>query len=84
MDRVDDLIIQSAQRFVDIHGADAGNIATSTAGDARQIGELILRAYAQATDAATRSVALDLLDSQLLFGAYGIADLIESAERWGW
>jgi hypothetical protein len=35
-DRVDELIIECAHRFVDVHGADAGNIATRAAFDHQQ------------------------------------------------
>jgi hypothetical protein len=80
-DRVDDLVLQSAQRFIEVNGADIGNIATSAAGDAREIGELVVRAYAQATDAAVRSTALDLIDRLLLHGGFGVDKLVEAAER---
>jgi hypothetical protein len=80
-DRVDDLVLQSARRFIEVNGADIGNVATSAAGDAREIGELVVRAYAQATDAAVRSTALDLIDRLLLHGGFGVDKLVEAAER---
>jgi HEAT repeat protein len=80
-DRVESLILQSAQRFIELHGANIGNIATGAAGDAREIGELVLRAYAQASDAAARAVALDMIDGLLLYGAFGVDQLVEAAER---
>jgi hypothetical protein len=80
-DRVDDLVLETAQRFIEVNGADIGNMATSAAGDAREIGELVVRAYAQATDTAVRSTALDLIDELLLYGGFGVDKLVESAER---
>jgi HEAT repeat protein len=80
-DRVDSLILQSAQRFIEMNGADIGNIAIGAAGDAREIGELVIRAYAQASNAATRATALDMIDGLLLFGAFGVDELVQAAER---
>jgi hypothetical protein len=80
-DRVDDLVIACAHRFVEVHAADIGNISTGAAGDAREVGQLVFRGYAQATSASARSMALDLIDQLLALNAYGVADLVESAER---
>jgi hypothetical protein len=80
-DRVDSLILQTAQRFIKVNGANIGNIATGAAADAREIGELVLRAYAQATDAATRATALDMIDELLLYAAFGVDELVAAAER---
>jgi hypothetical protein len=65
-DRVDSLILQAAQRLIEVNRTDIGNIATRAAADAREIGELVIRAYAQANDAATRATALDMIDGLLL------------------
>lgn len=80
-DRVESLILLAAQRFIEVNGANIGNIATGAAGDAREIGELVLRAYAQSSDAAARAVALDMVDGLLLYGAFGVDQLVEAAER---
>jgi hypothetical protein len=80
-DRVESLILQAARRFIEVNGANIGNIATGAAGDAREIGELVLRAYAQASNAAARAVALDMIDGLLLYGAFGVDQLVEAAER---
>jgi len=79
-DRVDELIVDCAKRFIDIHGADVGDMATGAAGNAREVGELLLRAYVQA-DVTDRSAVLDLLDDLLAFGAYGVAELVGDVER---
>jgi hypothetical protein len=80
-DRVDDLILECARRFVEVHGADAGDIATGAAAEAREIGELLMRAYAQAADIGARAAVLDMLDSLLLSGAYGVAEMVDAADR---
>jgi hypothetical protein len=80
-DRIDDLIIASAQQFVDEFGADIGDIATRAAGDANEVGRLVLRAYAQAPAGPERSAALDLIDKLLLAGGYGVDELVVVAER---
>lgn len=80
-DRVDDLVLMCSQRFVEMFGADSGDIRTGAAGDARHVGELLVRAYAQATSKSSRSAVLDLLDQLLAIGAYGIADVVRESER---
>jgi hypothetical protein len=80
-DRVDSLILQTAQRFIEVNGANIGNIATGAAAEGREIGELVLRAYAQATDAAPRATTLDMIDGLLLYAAFGVDELVAAAER---
>jgi hypothetical protein len=80
-DRIDNLIILCADRFLDLHGANVGNIATAAAGEARHVGQLILGAYARATSQAARAKALDLIDRLLLAGAYDFARMVDEAER---
>ncbi|MCD9594487.1 hypothetical protein [Streptomyces sp. 8ZJF_21] len=80
-DRVDDLVLECARRFVEIHGQDVGDIRTRAAADARHVGELLVRAYAQAMSSVSRAQVLDLLDRLLLIDAYGVASLVETAER---
>lgn len=53
-DRVDDLIIACARRFVTVYGTQTGDISTGPAGEAREVGELLLRAYAQAIDVTAK------------------------------
>ncbi|MEW2538675.1 hypothetical protein [Micromonospora chalcea] len=79
-DRIDTLALKCAARFVEVHGMDAGDIRTGASAEAREVGELLLRAYAQAK-AGSRGQILDLLDSLLLAGAYGVADLVDATER---
>ena len=80
-DRIDDLVAQCASRFVEVHGADAGNLSTDAAGAAPKIGRLVLRAYAQAADSAARGPVLDLIDDLLLSGAYEFDQIVDEAER---
>jgi hypothetical protein len=80
-ERVDELVLAAARRFVDLHQGQMDNIATSAAGDAKEIGELVLRAYAQADDAKGRQAALDLIDDLLAQAAYGFSEIVGAAER---
>lgn len=80
-DRVDDLVLECCQRFIEIKRADSGDIRTGAAGDARYVGELLIRAYVQTTMPAKRSKVLDLIDQLLEGGAFGVADLVAKSER---
>jgi len=80
-DRVHDLVVLSARRFIDELGGEAGDIRTAAAGDAHYVGELVMRAFAQSVDAAQRKEALDLIDDLLRAGAYGLEDLLNASER---
>lgn len=80
-DRVDELILACVRRFLTVFGAASADLATRAAADAHHIGELLVRAHAQATSAARRSEILDLLDQLLLRGSYGVAEAIGSADR---
>lgn len=80
-DRVDDLVLLCAQRFVDVFGTDAGDIRTGAAGDARHVGELIVRGLAQSRTRRDRTALLNVLDKLLLVGAYGVSELVNASER---
>ena len=80
-DRIDDLVVQCTKRFVEVHGAEAGNLSTAAAGHAPRIGQLVLRAYAQVGDSAVRATVLDLIDALLLTGTYQLAQIVDEAER---
>ncbi|MFE4828524.1 hypothetical protein [Streptomyces sp. NPDC056672] len=79
--RVDDLVLECVRRFTEVHGTDAADISTGAAADAHHIGELLIRAYAQAGSTSRRSEILDILDELLLQGAYGVAEAVRKAER---
>jgi hypothetical protein len=80
-DRIDDLVILCARRFLDTQGPDAGNITTAAAARAPEIGKLILRACAQAEDPGSRAELLNLIDDILLSGAYGFEEMVQEAEH---
>ena len=80
-DRIDNLVIQCTRRFLDVHATEISNIATAAAREARDIGQLILRAYAQAANEASRARVLDLIDQLLLAGAFDFAQNVNEAER---
>jgi hypothetical protein len=80
-DRVDDLVLLCAQRFIEALGTQAADIRTSAAGDAHEVGELIIRGLAQSRGTSERAALLDVLDELLLIGAYGVDDVINAYER---
>ena len=80
-DRIDEIVLQCTQRFIEVHGKQASDISTSAAGDAQTITQLTLRAYAQASGREVRSQILDLIDGLLLIGAIGALEAVDQAER---
>jgi hypothetical protein len=78
---VDRLVLLAARRFLDCFRGGLADVATRAAGDSKQVGELVLRAYAQATDVRSRAQALDLIDELLIANAYGFSKLIDEAVR---
>lgn len=80
-DRVDDLILATARRFVGTHRRELGDLRTAAAAEARQLSTLVVRAHAQATGEQARDEALDLLDDLLRVGAYGVEDALLETER---
>jgi hypothetical protein len=80
-DRIDDLIMACARRFVDVFGMDMGNLSTRAAGNADEVGRLVLRAYEQARTRPERSAVLDLIDKLLLFSAYRVDERVDAAAR---
>jgi hypothetical protein len=81
VERVDDLIMACAQQFIATDGIGIGDLFTGAAGNAKEVGQLVLRAYEQARTKADRSDMLDLIDKLLLFAAYGVDELVSAAER---
>ncbi|WP_156664502.1 hypothetical protein [Mycobacterium sp. 852002-51057_SCH5723018] len=80
-DRIDDLVLAAARRFIESLGDQVADLRTSAAGDAHYITELVLRGLAQTDDTGTRSALLDIVDSLVLLGAYGIEEAIEQSAR---
>lgn len=80
-ERVDDLILAMARRFIDVYTGQMASIATHAAADAREVGALLLRAYAQAKTAQARSDVLDLIDDLLMEAVYEFAKTVGEAER---
>lgn len=76
-----DLVLVVARRLVVLHGAVVGDIATRAAADAKQVGELVLRAERETTDPAQLAEVLDIVDVLLVHGAYGFAEAVVEAER---
>ena len=81
LDKVDELVLLAAQRFLAVFGSEAGDIRTGASGDAHYISELVVRGLAQSRNRSHRAALLDVLDEMLLLGVYGIGVAIEDAER---
>jgi hypothetical protein len=80
-DRVAELALLCAERFIETQKNEMHDIRTGAAGDARHIGQLVLRTYSQADSQDMRRRALDSIDELLRFEAYGFGDLVSAAER---
>lgn len=80
-DKVDDLVLKAARRFIDAFGEDAADIRSGPAGDAHYISELVVRGLAQSRNRSHRAALLDVLDRFLALGVYGINNAIADAER---
>jgi hypothetical protein len=81
-DRIDDIALDCARRYIDVYGEQAGDISTAAAREAQEVIQLTLRAYAQAADRDRRRLVLDLVDDLLRIGAIGASDAVDQAERW--
>jgi hypothetical protein len=80
-DRIDDLVLAAAERFLTLSGNDIGDIRAGAAADVHYISELVLRGLAQTDDPTERSELLNMVDTMVRFGAYGIDDAIDHAAR---
>jgi hypothetical protein len=78
-----DLTLALARRFLDLFDREVGDIQTHASADARQIGELVLRAYTQAGGAIERREILDLIDRLLELNTYGFEEKVEEVGRHG-
>ncbi|MGB7158300.1 MAG: hypothetical protein WBD40_09560 [Tepidisphaeraceae bacterium] len=78
---VDRLVLLAAKRFLDQYSGQLKGVSTLAAADSKEVGELVLRAYAQASDARGRGQALDLIDELLAEDAYRFSRLLDEAER---
>ncbi|MGW4220681.1 hypothetical protein ACWEJZ_27155 [Streptomyces bacillaris] len=80
-DRIDDLLLACAQRFIELHGAEARDTRTGASADAMHVSDMLVRSYSQAVSTTARSKVLDLLDQLLAVEAYGVVKSIEKFER---
>jgi hypothetical protein len=72
-----DTALRVCDRFVEVHGSAAADISTSVAGDALDVGKIVMRLYVHSPEADVRSRCLDLLDRMVEMGAYGIERQLE-------
>lgn len=80
-DRIDNLVIACTGRFIALYGPEIGDMSKSAAGEARDVVQLTLRAYAQASDQDVRHQVLDFIDGLLQFNAFGALEAVDEAER---
>jgi hypothetical protein len=80
-ERVDELVLLTARRFLDLYSGQLDTFATAVPAHAGDIGDLVLRAHAQAQDAESRRRTLDLVDDLLEQAAYGFSTAVQGAER---
>lgn len=80
-DKIDELVLKASQRFISVFGSDASDIRTGAAGDAHYISELVVRGLAQSRSRGHRAALLDVMDTLLELGVYGVDDAIAEAER---
>jgi hypothetical protein len=74
-----DMSLAFAERFLQQHGSEVGEMSSRVGFDAKNVAELLMRTYAQSPE--HRSRVLDLLDELLLAGVWGVEDVIQNAER---
>ena len=80
-DKIDELVLKASQQFISVFGSDAKDIRTGAAGDAHYISELVVRGLAQSRSRGHRAALLDVLDTLLELGVYGVDTAIAEAER---
>ncbi|MDQ1748942.1 MAG: hypothetical protein QOD07_3205 [Frankiaceae bacterium] len=80
-DEVGPLALRSAQRFIEVHGAAAGDMRTAAARDSRYVCDLVIRGLAQSHDPTERAALLDVVDELMKVGAYGVGEAVDSASR---
>lgn len=81
LEKIDELVMLAARRYLELHGNHVGDISTHAAADAHKIAELVVRAYSQSRDDDLRRAALDLVDEMLMHGVLNIRDLLQDSER---
>ena len=70
-----------ANRAINEWGASVGDIQTSASHHASILAKLVVRLYAQTSDAARRKEPLDLIDRMLEAGFYGLDRELEAVDR---
>ena len=76
-----ELICNACERFLDIAGSEAGDVTQGAAFEASTFSELVLRAYASATERDVISRCLDMIDRLLEAAAYGIDKPLQEYDR---
>jgi hypothetical protein len=78
---ISDEVFLACEAVIDVMANAGSDVAGRHHGQADTVAELVLRAYRQTTDAATRARCLDLVDSLLSLEVYGMSKELEEFER---
>ena len=78
---IPEITLAACERYIDLAGEDAGNIATAASMHAQDVSKLIVRVYRQVTDQDLRSRCLDIIDKMELYRAYGLDKFMDEFER---
>ena len=76
-----DIALSACERLVNVAGPAASDISTSHDRHAEHVVQLALRAYRRRSDQAIRGRSLDVIDSLMENGAFGIEQALENFER---
>jgi hypothetical protein len=77
-----DLVLATAERMVSSYGEQFSDVQSRIGGDARNISELLLRVLGTIDgDRAKINRALDILDTMLAAGAWGVTQALDEVER---
>jgi hypothetical protein len=79
--RVPDLALDACERVLGEFGSEISDIRTAAASHANSVSQILVRAYADGADQATKDRALDLIDRSLELNMYGAYRALEEHDR---
>jgi hypothetical protein len=79
--KLPEITCEVCETFLEMAGSDAGDPRTGTAADANTIGELAIRVYTQSNNTDIQRRCLNILDSMLKLGTYGIYQELSHFDR---
>jgi hypothetical protein len=76
-----DVVLRIAERFIEARGSRASDIQLAGFSDGSQVAKLVVRLYAQASDAAVKHQCLHYIDQMELHGFFGIDQELHRLDR---